>query len=366
MPGMKDTAASPVRRHSLVVLADTVNATQWISFAEPTHSDAANFERVDLVADSRSYLAYMGQEAFWRSYKPSILVLSRFVHEGVFPVLKLARRHGVPTIFHLDDDLLDVPLSLGRKRYEFYRHPDRLRNLRETMNSVDLVYASTQPLARRLAEHGISTPIFAGTIYCSVDPRAFREPLPATGPVIGYMGTGGHSMDLGMVMPTIVRLMREVPSLRFETFGTITPPPEIATFEGRHAHHDGVADYSGFVARLNEMGWWIGIAPLEDTSFNRCKADTKWVEYSMAGMAVVASDLPVYHRACADGSGATADTEADWYSQLSGLLRDGECRRRMISTAREKLARHYTHDQLRRQLLTVIERAAYEHGKRAA
>jgi hypothetical protein len=151
--------------------------------------------------------------------------------------------------------------------------------------------------------------------------------------------------------------MKDMPTLRFETFGTVPPPPELAEFGPRYSHHPGVIQYTGFLERLSELGWWVGIAPLEDNAFNRCKADTKWVEYTFAGMAVVASDLPVYHRACEDGAGMIASSETDWHMRLGALLRSADLRRQLISKARDKLARHYTHEALQVQLLSVIDRA---------
>jgi hypothetical protein len=74
-------------------------------------------------------------------------------------------------------------------------------------------------------------------------------------------------------------------------------------------------------------------------------------------MAVVASDLPVYHRACEGGSGKLAATAEDWHGHLGSLLRDGRLRSAQIATARAKLTRLYTHASLQRQLVAVIERA---------
>ena len=78
-----------------------------------------------------------------------------------------------------------------------------------------------------------------------------------------------------MVLPAVRRLMSEVPNLRFETFGTIGATQSLSEFGSRVGHHRGVPNYALFLARLSELGWWVGIAPLEDTPFNRCKADTK-------------------------------------------------------------------------------------------
>jgi hypothetical protein len=353
-------------RHRVLVLTDRIGATQTISFTQPINLESGDFESIDLFTYNAAQLAYLSQEEYWRIHKPTVLILSRHTDARVLPVLSLARSHGVPAIFHIDDDLLEVTTTLGSERLDFYQDPERQRTIRNAHGLVDLIYASTAPLAARLAEHGVTTEIVAGRLYCSIDPRRLVEPLPATGPVIGYMGSGGHAADLGTIMPVVVRLMREMPALRFETFGTIPPPAEMAEFGARFQHHAGFTDYAAFVERLCELGWWVGLAPLADNSFNRCKADTKWVEYSLAGMAVAASDLPVYHRACDGGCGALASSEDEWYARLSLLLRDGAGRRRMVAAARAKLAASYTHAQLQQQLVDVIARATREYERNQA
>jgi hypothetical protein len=160
--------------------------------------------------------------------------------------------------------------------------------------------------------------------------------------------------------------MDAVPSLQFELFGTIEMPTELQRFGHRIRHLPPVADYSSFIPFLRSLGWWIGLAPLEDHAFNRCKADTKWVEYSLAGMAVIASDLPVYHRACAGGAGLLAADTGGWRHAMMTLLHDSAARREMVNRAQQKLRESYTHDILRRQVENVFDEAMKAAVRHAA
>jgi hypothetical protein len=342
----------------LLVLADKVGATQYISF-EQALADAAGDGNVELTmaSDDKAWDDIAACAALWERAQPDTLVLSRYSEPRAMNFVALARERGAPIVFHIDDDLLDVPASLGPAKFDFYHQPQRLAALRAAMEAADLVYASTPALAERLREHGIQTPVQHGEVYCSVDPTRMTSPLPATAPVVGYMGTSGHSQDLALVVPVLERLMREVPQLRFETFGTIKPPPELAVFGDRCSSYEGVADYDAFVDKLCTLGWWVGLAPLEANGFNRCKADTKWVEYSFAGITTVASDLPVYHRGCADGAGWLAATSQAWHGTLSALIRDAGLRRRSVEAARQRLRDAYSRPLLQRQVLRIVEQA---------
>ena len=351
---------------TLLVLTDKPSATQHISFTQPLQPECSG-DAIRLVLDSGKGAGRTPAEhlAYWEQHHPTTLVLSRYSGDSAMSMLKLARERRVPSIFHIDDDLLDVPLTLGKDKYNHYHQPQRLANLRAALDASDLVYASTSELARQLRAHGIRSPVHSGTLYCTADIDQLKSHAPASAPVIGYMGTGGHSQDLASVLPALTQLMDELPALRFETFGTISPPAEMARFGARYLHHPGIADYDEFLVGLCNLGWWVGIAPLEDNPFNRCKADTKWVEYTVAGLAVVASDLPVYHRACSDGAGALAGTDTHWADSLRRLVCDGVQRQRMVQVAQDKLRLSYTRSLLRQQLMQVIDAAKVQHSERA-
>ncbi|NSY19758.1 glycosyltransferase [Neorhizobium sp. AL 9.2.2] len=336
----------------LLVVADPLGATQFISFLRPLTAAVGRGElrlAFETAADAVT-------EAALSANPPAAVVLSRYALADGEALIARARAGGIPTIFHIDDDLLNIPENLGPKKYAFHTAPARLAALRRNMDLCDVVYASTPALREALAGHGIRAPIVAGDLYCTIAAAEMRIALPSTMPTIGYMGTGGHSSDLDLVLPTIRTLMKAVPGLQFETFGTIAPP-EMGELAARHRHHGPVGNYAAFLEKLCALGWWVGIAPLEDTAFNRCKADTKWVEYSFAGMATVASDLPVYEQACEGGAGHLARSPDAWLAALSRLIADPDARRDQVTAARRKLLTRYTHERLEHQINTVIDRA---------
>jgi glycosyltransferase involved in cell wall biosynthesis len=340
-------------RDRILVLTDNVSATQQISFAQPL----ARLAKAGEIELRMQRLLKAGMREIIAEFNPTIVIFSRCAFPGGVKLLSLLRgMKTVAVMAHLDDDLLDVPITIGQKKFDYYVDPVRLGALREVLDKGDLVYVSTPALGDVLVEHQVRTPIYRGQIYCSVEGDVDRPLLPATAPIIGYMATSGHSGDLELVAPVIERLMTEIPSLRFETFGSITPTERLARFGSRILHHAPEPNYEAFIDKLKDLGWWIGIAPLEDTRFNRCKADTKWVEYSLAGMAVVASDLPVYERACSGGGGVLAQGEDAWYAALNGLIRDGARRRAMVETAREKLRTVYSREALESQVLDMISK----------
>lgn len=350
--------AVPTVRERILVVADTVAATQDISFRRPLAAAVAEGQvSLHLIGDADTLRDADACRVYWNRVNPTVLFLSRFTHALETHLYALARENDVPVIFHIDDNLLRVSPQLGPAKFKLYDDPVRKAALRDAINAADLLYTSTPYLCQAIAQEGITVPIVAGDIYCSIDADKISTPVFADTPVIGYMGTSGHAADLASVMPAVLRLMAEHPELRFETFGTIKPDPRLSQFGDRVAHHPPTANYEAFLARLGQLGWWGGLAPIENHSFNLCKADTKWVEYSLSGVPVVASDLPVYTRACSAGAGLMVTTESDWYNAMVRIITDAALRQDLVNRAQDRLRTTYRHDILVEQIFRVIAQA---------
>jgi GT2 family glycosyltransferase len=354
--------SGPVAETRLLIVSDVLGATQMVNFLRPFASridqSLAQIEvwtKRDISAvtkaDLRSRLA---------EFQPTALILSRYTANNWRLVVDAVRSSSsAPVLYHLDDDLLAVPTALGSAKHTYYSAPARLQTLRDALAACDLVYTSTRPLAEAMANvHGINRPIFAGEIGCGVDPERFPVRRPRLRPTIGYMASSSHAADLDLVMPGLIRLMTENEHLALEFFGTL-PVPEALTsrFGSRVAHYSAMGDYAAFLEKLTQLGWWAGLAPLEDTAFNRCKTEIKWLEYSFAGLPTVASNMEVYRRSCSSGGGLLVPDDSCWAATISRLLGDASERERLVDRARELVSERYTLDRLRRQVEAAIAEA---------
>lgn len=289
------------------------------------------------------------------AFTPELIVFCRYSGPHASAIVEWARERSVPAIFHLDDDLLNVPLELGPAKHAMHNHPDRLAAVRYLLDEATLVYCSTEPLRRRLFGEAPTERVVAGAVYCAHPVRA--EPttgrLPKT---VGYMGFD-HAHDFTLALPALVRLLDARPELPFEMFGSIPVPEELKRFGDRIRTIEPVRSYPDFTAKLASLGWTIGICPLAKTPFNEVKADTKWVEYTASGFATIASRNTVYDACCADGCGILADNEAEWFAAFEHLLDDEAAHRAQVERAQEKLRRAYSPERLAEQIESVFAQA---------
>jgi hypothetical protein len=255
-------------------------------------------------------------------------------------------------IYHIDDDLLGVPRDIGDRKFAIHNAPQRRTAVSELLNSADLVYTSTQRLKSRLLGYFPAIPVVSGDIYCSSN--VLRRAATGEGCRVGYMASADHSHNLEMILPAIERLLKEHSQVRFELFGSIPVPDCLLQFGDRISTVPPVKNYGNFLNEFADSGWDIGICPLAPIDFNLMKANTKWVEYTAIGAAVVASRDTVYDECCADGCGILADTVEEWFSALDLLVTDVGERLATVERAQVKLERDYSPARLRKQVLSMI------------
>lgn len=344
----------------LLIFTEHINATYFISFDIPLrilkNQGICNFGAIS--QNSVKSLELDELEAalsYWQErLQPTAVVMSRYSLPHGEKILSFYRKAGIKIIYHIDDDLLDIPASLGQKIVQQHGTADVVAARRYLLEQCDLVYASTPRLANRLKEKIRGQQIIHGEIYASY----LGDLLPAITerkreyPIIGYMGSKGHQEDLALVVPDIVRLMSEHTDLHFETFGTIQMPTELLKFSNRITSYGVQKDYWSFLARLKDLQWDIGIAPLVDTPFNHCKAPTKYIEYTSCNIPVVASNLSVYIDAILPGTGALVGY--DWADKLSPLISSAGVRNQLLNNATSHCENFFSRTKLQAQLLRII------------
>jgi GT2 family glycosyltransferase/glycosyltransferase involved in cell wall biosynthesis len=267
----------------------------------------------------------------------------------------LLRRHatntGTPLVFDLDDNLVELPSD----------HPDAGRLTPKTagvlalLRSADHVHVSTDHLAESLGSFRRGRPITV--VENALDERLWST-APAPDAEVGpgivrmlYMGTATHGADLDLVLPALTRLHATFGArIAIDIVGIVGQrdlPPFITRVD---VPHRAGLSYPAFVAWLTEsqrrQPWAIGLAPLVDTPFNRCKSPIKMLDYAALGLATVASDMPAYRgglsvpltEAAGGGAGGyLAANGAQWFHALARLIREPARRVEMARAGRAAL-----------------------------
>jgi hypothetical protein len=357
-------SGAPVR---LLVFADQLGPSQSIAFIQGLASArASGLAAVRIVSEDAfgadeglmgGPLAVEFAAAEIAAVRPTAVVVSRFGHvAGLQGVWAAARAAGAPIVMHIDDDLFELPVTVGIERYRGGRHPRRIQALRTALRGADLVIASTPALAQRLAPMAGHSRI--GWLDNGTGGRPWpRAPKPASAPVVvGYMGSASHGPDLELALSALEALATRG-DVRVELFGSIARQPAAARLPASVVRHDvNIAEYAAFKSRLAALDWDIGLAPLVAQPYNLCKTATKWAEYAEAGAAVVCSDVDVYRPMIGWGAAAAAGP-GQWLHVLDQLVASAARRRSLVRSADALLQARFGWDRLEASLLGLLERA---------
>ena len=259
--------------------------------------------------------------------------------DGFVRVLSLCRQRGVPVVYQLDDNLLDLHRD---EPWETYPGNSLRGVVAFLARQADGMIVSTPALAERVAR------LRSGVL---VVPNALDERLfgPAPEPyaprssavTIGYMGTLTHEADVRMVLaPLRALLARYAGRVRLELVGGATGRRMASLFEGlpfRMRDPGNEDPYPKFVPWMRQhLRWDVAIAPLVDDAFTRGKSDLKYLDYGALGIPGVFSDVGAYrgtvrHR---ETGLLAANEPRAWAEALEEIVSDGALRARLAEAAR--------------------------------
>jgi hypothetical protein len=108
---------------------------------------------------------------------------------------------------------------------------------------------------------------------------------------VGWLTSPAHAKTAEWILPTLLEIAAERSDVRFYWIGLLPPMHLRERGVKAFAWHD---DWSDFKQRVCSLGLDVGIAPLNDDHFSRCKSDLKLLEYGMAGAMPIASAVEPY------------------------------------------------------------------------
>ncbi|MDX2019508.1 MAG: glycosyltransferase [Deltaproteobacteria bacterium] len=256
-----------------------------------------------------------------------VLVLNMVCDADMLPLVEYRRREGLPTIFEINDDIDFV--QPWNPTYRFFSDPQQRELLRTTAAACDAVQFSSHQLASRYGRLAQRLAVF---------PNQMPEGLPPPAPrfsqnfVVGWGGSVGHQADVAAVVPELCAWMRAHDDVRFAVMADEVMRPLFAAFPQDRLRWEPpgtMQDYRAFISTLD-----VGIAPLQDTGFNRCRSDVKLLEYAAAGAVPVVQRLAPYEATLIEGlTGFGFNTGEELVAALESLHADPSLRSAVASTA---------------------------------
>lgn len=201
-------------------------------------------------------------------------------------LVKRRREQGLRTIFEINDQFL--ALQDWNPTAGFFRSQDHRALTLEIAALCDGLQFTNDELARRFGMLNENHRSFWNQLDSCPDTLVKKSQSV----VIGWAGSWGHLKDLESMLPILEEVGNLYPEVRFAFMGD-------PRFEELWQHWDSArvaftpsGDLESYLTFLNSLT--IGIAPLHDTEFNRCRSDVKFLEYASRGVVALLADLPPY------------------------------------------------------------------------
>jgi glycosyltransferase involved in cell wall biosynthesis len=286
--------------------------------------------------------------------RADVVVLCHTIDPQHVEILDWVRDCGRPLLYEIDDNLLDLPADVPG--LDYLRTPDRRAALVRCLRQAAIVRVYSPALADALSAQSANIQIVSGPLDWSLIPPSL-PPRPA-GPVRLVYATSRRDDDVGkMLVDPLRRVLDARPDVELTIWG---PRHDELASHPRARRREPIRDYDDFFRQFAIEQFDIGLAPLPDDLFHRCKSNNKFREYAATGVAGVYSDMPVYNT-CVEHERTgllAANTAAAWVSAVERLVIEASLRRSIQERARDYARQHFNEQVTSREWLEAIQSLA--------
>lgn len=216
-----------------------------------------------------------------------VLVLNNICDADLLPLIRDRKARGQITVYELCDDMEALPPSNPLKA--FYDLPENMLLMKRLAHYCDALQFCSPALREKMGYLNSNCAVFPNHML-EIPPERPRKPGDAL--IVGWGGSLGHLKDMEQVSARLVHWVLSRPNVNLHLmcdesiWRLFAPLPE----ERKKRFAPGpLESYYRFVSQLD-----IGIAPLEDTPFNRSRSDVKFIEYAAHGVVPVVQAVGPY------------------------------------------------------------------------
>lgn len=257
-----------------------------------------------------------------------VLVLNMVCDPDLLPLIGERTKRGQVTVYEVNDDVAFMQAS--NPAAGFFANPHHQVLFRRLIHSATAAQFCTPELQRCYGFLNARQALFRNQVSVSA---AERRPRVDPRVVIGWGGSAGHLDDMAHIAGPLIDFLHARDDVVLHLMASdriVQLFTRLDAKKKRLTPTGSLEDYYAFVAGLD-----IGIAPLADTGFNRCRSDVKFLEYALHGVVPVLQSLAPYRDSVVpDSTGFFFETSQQLVGTLERLLSDPALCDRISNQAR--------------------------------
>ena len=318
-----------------LLLSDGAHPTEDIYFLD---SAAEVIEQEQGIAASRidTRRRFINRHAIRPWLENANVLVCRSLGERWLSWLESARELPARIVYLIDDDIaaaLDTPglPRPYRRRLKHIAHAQQPRLL----SLCDEVVCCSEALAIRMREAHGRVSVLPPPLLTRLPDLSHHEQAPMR---TGYYGTRAHLDDIAFIAPALQDLHDADPDVTIEIMlgahlpATLRGLPRVAT--------PAPQPWSKFRHFMSRRRIHVGLAPLLDTPFNRCKSHVKFLDIAAMGGVGVYSRRSPYGDIVEHGVDGLLidDSPSAWRTALIELVKNPRSAYTMAQAAARKAA----------------------------
>lgn len=244
----------------------------------------------------------------------------------------------VKIVYEIDDNL--VNLYPSHPLFELYR--DKKDLFIEYLSKSDLVTVTTPSLKNSFKHFSDKIAILPNYI----DEEIWKMEIEKNNNKkirILFSGSKTHRKDLEEIEDAIIDIYKEFnQNIELIFWGDVTAKIEKhCSITKIDKHFQSYSEYADFLCSLNID---IGLIPLKYNQFNLSKSNIKWLDYSMAEIASILTDIEPYNTTVINQVNGllVKNNPKSWYEAIRELIINTDKRKTIAKNAHEYVKNNFT------------------------
>jgi glycosyltransferase involved in cell wall biosynthesis len=321
------------------------------------------FNRLLAQQQLKTYQPKLPRQVNYTDLQRNTFLFLRSSHPEAMGLVHKLTMLGKPYAYYIDDDFWNIPLAASS--YAHFAKAETRHIIDHFMTHASLVLTQSVYLAQ-LLEQRFNRPVTVMPSFFDFESLPFDilPPVNLDIPLkIGFSGTVREAEFEQLLIPAYQRLKsRYSDKIVFHYLGAteniVTRFNHLFNQQGLFTTLTGSnTDYAQFLHIKHHAQWDVGVSPLFDNTFSRCKSDLKFRDYAALGIPAVFSDVHPYRDVVADQqTGLLVQNTPDaWVNALSQLIDQPTQRTLIRQQAFQQVKQQFSVEQASQRWLAVLE-----------